>query len=160
MVNWFENAWKKIKGWASSAFDWAIKSPTAHLLDKMKADVPALHRQMQMVAQIVDDYLPHSPAKKGALSRLNKVRIIETIADTMNPHILANKMRLATNGITGTGIKGRSINSQASQIQFTLHVHLSGSATQGDARMISKEAKKQFATLLRQHVQQKERISF
>lgn len=160
LVDWFENAWKKIKGWASSAFDWAIKSPTTHLLDKMKADVPALHRQMQMVAQIVDDYLPHSPAKKGALSRLNKVRIIETIADTMNPHILANKMRLATNGITGTGIKGRSINSQANQMQFTLHVHLSGSATQADARMISKEAKKQFASLLRQHEQQKERISF
>jgi len=43
-------------------------------------------------AQIIRDYLPHSPAKTGALKDLNKVKIIETIVSTMKPQPLVNAM--------------------------------------------------------------------
>ncbi len=37
------------------------------------------------VAEVIASYIPHSPAKEGPLRNLHRVRIVETIAETMRP---------------------------------------------------------------------------
>ena len=56
-------------------------------------------------AQIVRDHLPHSPAKTGPLKDLHKVKIIETVADTMKPQPLVTAMNKSLEVISNPSFK-------------------------------------------------------
>lgn len=49
----------------------------------------------------VREYFPFSPAKRGALRDIHKVRLMETIANTIKPNSVINAVNHATNSIAG-----------------------------------------------------------
>ncbi|BDV42443.1 phage tail tape measure protein [Geotalea uraniireducens] len=51
---------------------------------------------MKGLAQRLRNFLPFSPAKEGPLRDINRVRIVETIAESMRPTPLVNAMRATT----------------------------------------------------------------
>lgn len=51
---------------------------------------------MKGLAQRLRNFLPFSPAKEGALRDINRVRIVETIAESMRPTPLVNAMKGVT----------------------------------------------------------------
>lgn len=61
----------------------------------MKASAEKLYNGVKEIAAKVRSYWPFSPAKEGPLRDLNRVRIIETIAESVHPASLVNAMRAA-----------------------------------------------------------------
>jgi TP901 family phage tail tape measure protein len=65
------------------------------LLAGIKSAAGRLYAGVAEVAAKVRSYWPFSPAKEGPLRDLNRVRIIETIAESVHPASLVNAMRAA-----------------------------------------------------------------
>jgi TP901 family phage tail tape measure protein len=163
LTEWFRGIFDKIAGFAKKAFGFIkglFKGPGAMVEEAMDKQVQAeLEKKMQKTAQVVDDYLPHSPAKKGPLSRLHKVRIAETIAESIKPNALFSKMNSLTRGIAGAGIPGGRIGSAGQPMNFEFNITLTGGATKQDGALVAVEIKKQFAQMMKQYGSQKERVT-
>lgn len=65
------------------------------LWEGMKSKAAELYNGVKEIAAKVRSYWPFSPAKEGPLRDLNRVRIIETIAESVHPASLVNAMRAA-----------------------------------------------------------------
>ncbi len=176
LLDWFTNAWKKVKGWFSDFFNWVgdkatdawdavTSSPVDQMVKNIERDKPKLEKAMASVAQSADNYLPHSPAKKGALSRLHKVRIVETVAEAVKPFPLVDKMKKVA-GITWATLNARPVGSVSSAgaggggTTINFDIHLSGTATKQDAKNIMSEIEKKLPQMLKKYNSQKDRIGF
>lgn len=62
------------------------------IITGIKKKAAVLVNTMKGVAQKVRDFLPFSPAKVGPLKDLNRIKLIETIAQTITPKPLVNAM--------------------------------------------------------------------
>jgi TP901 family phage tail tape measure protein len=62
------------------------------LVDGIKSVANKPIEIMKNITQKIRNLLPFSPAKEGALKDLHKIKLIETIADTIKPSPLINKM--------------------------------------------------------------------
>jgi TP901 family phage tail tape measure protein len=131
-----------------------IKDFFNHPIEKVKEMVGKIRR-----------LLPFSPAKDGPLRDIHKIRLVETIADSIRPNSLVDKMRNVAKlsfdvmagkpgkAISPVGASGGG----ASNINF--NITLNGSATKNDAQLIMNEIKKQFPQLMKQYQGQQSRIS-
>lgn len=57
---------------------------------------------MMAIVTRIRNLLPFSPAKEGPLTQLHRVRLVETIADTIRPQVLLNRMRTVLTPLTQT----------------------------------------------------------
>jgi hypothetical protein len=62
----------------------------------MKSMVTKPVEVMKGLAQRLRNFLPFSPAKEGALRDIHRIRLIETIADSMKPAPMVAAMRTVT----------------------------------------------------------------
>lgn len=89
--NWFA-------GWAATIGK-VMYSAGANLIKQLVAGIESMAmapvHAVEKVAAAIRAYLPFSPAHEGPLRTLNRVRIIETIADTIQPGPAVNAMRLS-----------------------------------------------------------------
>lgn len=106
---WFRGLWERVKAVFVKFIGWMIHlnimffnagknivtsiakgiENYAHLaIDKVKAMV-----------QKIRNFLPFSPAKEGPLRDIHRIRLIETIADSIRPNALIEKMRLVTEAV-------------------------------------------------------------
>jgi len=96
-------------------------------------------------AQIIRDYLPHSPAKMGPLKDLHKIKLIETIAATIKPAPLISAMNKAlsfkSNPITMSNLR-QGNSGGAISINYSPTVNISGG---------SQQEKEEFLQILKQH---------
>lgn len=108
------------------------------------------------VAKQVRDFFPFSPAKRGPLMDIHKVKIVETIADAVKPAPLVKKMQttaqLALNAVNKPG--GISARPSAGggapvSVNFAPQITLSGTATKGDAQNFIQELRKYEPELMR-----------
>lgn len=125
-----------------------------------------INKVKEMVGKI-RNLLPFSPAKDGPLRDIHKIRLVETIAESIKPHSLVNKMRNVAaltfdviNGKPGRQLAPASIGGNRVTISPTFNFHLSGSATKQDASMLGREMEKQFSQLMKKYQGQQSRISF
>lgn len=123
------------------------------------------HKPIEAIRNMVGkirNLLPFSPAKAGPLKDIHRIRLVETIAESIKASVLVNKMQSVAKGVANVGLPGskHSFRSERPNVQFVLNVHLSGSATQNDADRISNSTKKQFERMMNQYFNQKNRISF
>lgn len=168
--NWFKNLFDKIGGWAKKAWGWIkdrFRSPADMMIEKLAKDNPELQKQMQKMAQTVDDYLPHSPAKKGPLSRLNKLRIVETIAENIKVPPIAERMKnlssVAFNAIAKTPSSApalQGVGRSAGSNSFSFEINVNGGATKEDAKKVMDEIEKRLPSLLKRYQGNQERVSF
>jgi len=126
-----------------------------------------INKVKDMVGKI-RKYLPFSPAKEGPLRDIHKIRLVETIAESIRPNSLVDKMRhvakLSMGAITGKPGGARSVGAMAgvggnnTTIHFT--VNLNGTATKQDANNIFSEFEKKLPQMLKKYQGQQTRVSF
>lgn len=109
--------WGKIKGALGAVWDW-VKGFAGRMWDAGSNIVKiiakgmlaaALHpvEAIKAVVAKVRKFLPFSPAKEGPLSDLHKLRLVETIADSIRPDSLVGRMQSvmgATRAVLGRGL--------------------------------------------------------
>jgi len=147
--------WDKIKGFFGGLFNWlnglftriigAIRNKIAEFKEAGKNIIKAIWEGIKgfvskpieaikgMVGKI-RNFLPFSPAKEGPLKDLHKIRIVETIADTIKPGSLVSKMgsvlktatSIAMPAITAIAPGARS--AAAPSIQIVINIDARGAA--------------------------------
>lgn len=126
------------------------------------------HKPIEAIKNMVGkirNMLPFSPAKDGPLKDIHKIRLVETIAESIKPASLVNKMnrvaKLTYNAIAKPqGHSVSAIGNTGGGVTMNIHINLSGSATKQDGQIISSEIKKQFSQLMKKYNQQQTRVSF
>jgi hypothetical protein len=91
--HFFRNVWDRVKSTFSAVYQWVwnFGSRFAHagkhivesIIDGIFGRIGRLGDAMSRVAAKIRAYLPFSPAKEGALRDINRVRLIETIAESI-----------------------------------------------------------------------------
>lgn len=120
---------------------------------------------MDATTKKIREFLPFSPAKRGAFRDLHKVKIMETIAMSMKPAPLMNAMSNATSAAVGfarpqyagasTGGSGGT-----TTITFAPVVHLNGSANGSDAKLLTGAMKVEFEKLMKNFLAQQKRTAY
>lgn len=128
----------------------AGKNVIVTLWKGMKAFINKPIDTIAKMAGKIRDYLPFSPAKEGPLKDLDKVRIVETVAENMNPGPAVGAMRRATGAIAGAGgRRGGSLAGVSSggavSINYNPSITINGGAP---------GAREDFMSILRQHKQE------
>lgn len=138
------------------------------IADGIKA---AMHIPIELVKEMVTKirrFLPFSPAKDGPLKDIHKIRLVETIAESIKPTAMINAMRrtagAAMNFLLNPGTRGAASPAPSGGggggMHFSVTINLSGGATQKDANMLSGELKKQMDRWYTEKVAQDRRRSF
>lgn len=114
----------------------------------------------------IRDHLPFSPAKTGPLKDIHRIKLIETIAQSINPKPLLKAFGGAMQSLYGqmqqpvAGRPGAGGGMGGMTINFSPTYNLSGSATQADADLLSNKMRKDFEKMMRDFQAQQTRKSF
>lgn len=102
----FKNLWPNIKQYFMDFMNWitgipgrmyeAGKNMVKSIWEGMKSMVMKPINLIKDMVKKVRDFLPFSPAKEGALRDIHKIRLVETIADTIKPGPMVRAMRHTT----------------------------------------------------------------
>lgn len=102
----FKNLWPNIKQYFMDFMNWitgipgrmyeAGKNMVKSIWEGMKSMVMKPINLIKDMVKKVRDFLPFSPAKEGALRDIHKIRLVETIADTIKPGPMVKAMRSTT----------------------------------------------------------------
>ena len=71
------------------------------LIDGIKAKVMETVNAVREMAGNIRKLLPFSPAKEGPLKDLNRIRLIETIAEGLKPGILVERVKNGLGALAG-----------------------------------------------------------
>lgn len=117
------------------------------------------------IVKQIRDFLPFSPAKRGPLMDLHRVKIVETVASAIKPAPMVKAMRAtaaaamvalsATGAVNGANVSNSSIQNKQSStaavnITYAPVININGPVTEAD--------KSDFAALLRKHSTELQRI--
>jgi hypothetical protein len=105
IVQWFADIWTKVKAKFQAWIDWfkglgkmffdAGKNIMSSIWNGMKAMASKPIEAMKDTMKKIREYLPFSPAKRGPLMDIHRVKIMETIAQSVKPAALTDKMNSA-----------------------------------------------------------------
>jgi hypothetical protein len=148
LTDWFTKTWEKISGFFSRLWKGVKSAATdlvtapARAVDQLTRNNAVIEVNMKRTAQTVDDYLPHSPAKKGPLKNINKVRIVETIAKSISAKPLIGALESSFgrsfNSPSNAPIAARSGGSVVLNYNPTLHY--SGDNKQDFMNMLQRQS--------------------
>jgi len=173
--NFFVNLWQGVKNVFWSVVNW-IKGLGKQMWEAGKNLIMSIWRGIKSVITAPVDavknmvkkirrFLPFSPAKEGPLQDIHKIRLVETIAESIRPASLFNKMRqVAKIALNAVAKPNRTIQAQSATqgngANFYVTINLHGSATKEDGANITAEIKKQFKQYMKQYKEQQARVSF
>jgi len=113
MINFYRNLWENIKSVFSAAVNWVFGIHTRmyeagmnimnSLWEGLKATMNKPLDVIRNVTNEIRDYFPFSPAKRGALKDIHKIRLMETVAQSVKPNAVMQAMGKATNAIASAG---------------------------------------------------------
>jgi hypothetical protein len=146
----FTKIWDSVKKVFTDAWDW-VMGLGARFYNAGKNIIKSIWQGMkdlamkpvQVIANItskIRKFLPFSPAKEGALKDIHKIKLVETIAQSITAKPLINAWGNATSKLYGqmnqpVPVFANNGSGQGS-MNFNLTVNLSGGATQQDANNI------------------------
>ena len=149
--NSFSNAWENIKNMFSGMWQW-ISGLGTKLFDAGRNIVISLAkgiwdaatfpiRAVMDVASKIRDFFPFSPAKRGALKDIHKIKLMETIAATIKPMPLIRAVSNATEGIANiSGGVGRSSGSAVTmQLHYNPVVTMGAGSNMEDVKKLLEE---------------------
>lgn len=103
----FKTIWNGVKNVFTSVWQWLINfgkrfyNAGANIVNNIIAGITskitAITNTIKKVAQDIRGYFPFSPAKVGPLRDIHRIRLIETIAESINPTTIAQKMHTVAN---------------------------------------------------------------
>lgn len=117
------------------------------------------------IVQRIRNFLPFSPAKDGPLRDIHRIRIVETIAETIKPGPMVKAMRTATAAtmIAATGASPAHAGGTGSTVHYSPTINLAP-GTPGEVRRQVDEAllssKAEFEKMFDRLMQQKQRRAF
>jgi len=111
--------WDKIKGALGAVWEW-VKGFAKNMWDAgsnivktiaagMKAAIMHPVEAIKAVVAKVREFLPFSPAKVGPLTDIHKIRLVETIADSIQPESLVSKMQMVMGSARSVLAKGLTV---------------------------------------------------
>lgn len=138
IASFFHAVWEKVKKIFTAVLGWVLglgikffEAGRNIVINIGKGISNAAHLavdKMRVVAQKLRNFWPFSPAKEGPLRDIHKVRLIETIADTIRPELLVNKMRSAVGAFAGLDVRSGSMAAQTAS-GVTVHLQYSPQIT-------------------------------
>ncbi|KQC02099.1 phage tail tape measure protein [Pedobacter sp. Hv1] len=171
----FSKVWAKVKDIFFSAVSWignlhlkffnAGKNMVSAIWNGIKAMASKPIEAIKAIVGKIRDFFPFSPAKTGPLKDIHKIKLIETIANTIKPKSLVkavNDVMVKVGGISGSNNNPIRMNpfNGGSTVHFSPVINLSGSATKEDGKMITESLKSQFNRLMKEHKENKQRIAY
>lgn len=148
------------------------------LFEGMKKAINKPVELMKGLAQKLRNFLPFSPAKEGPLKDIHRIRLIETIADSMKPAPMVQAMKVAAAAtVMATGVSvthanampaaipsaGKQVQPAATQITFAPVINLAP-GTPAEARQQVEQALKfsqaEFERMLARAEQNRQRKGF
>lgn len=140
----------------------AGKNIVQSIIDGIEAKATELINKVKQLAKDIRDFFPFSPAKRGPLMDIHKIKFAETIAMAIKPQPVMK----AVGAVAGAMASGPSAQPRGgaggggSTINFAPVINLSGSATQADARTISDALRTEFKKLMEDYNRQKTRLAY
>ncbi len=171
LSNFFVKIWEDVKNVFVNTFNW-INNLAGKFWDAGMNIVKSVwegmksmaHKPVELIADItkkIREYLPFSPAKAGAFRDLHRVKIVETIVQSMKAKPAIEAMHRVTSGMYDTAnrsIPDHSVGGHT--FNFSPVIHLSGGATRQDADRLTSSMKQQMDKWWRDMNANKSRISF
>ena len=112
------------------------------------------------IVQKIRNHLPFSPAKEGPLRDIHRIRLVETIADTIKPAPMVKAFKRSVNAlVSATPVQGAGISAGGITIHFNPVINLSGGATKADANNIAGTLKQQILQVIRDEERRKQRVT-
>lgn len=168
---WWNDTIQKIKDWWEGVINWfggtgnrfyqAGKNIVLTLWKGIKSVAMMPVEAMADIVKKVREYLPFSPAKRGSLKDLHKVKLVETFAANIKAKPAIDAIRRASNDVYNTFNQPLPIaGNNSTQIHFAPVINLHGGATKQDADMITGKMKAEFERLMRNYQSQKSRVGY
>lgn len=174
MGGFFSSIWNGIKKVFTGAWDWisnltkkffqAGKNIVISIAKGIWAVITAPIQAIMYLVKKIRNFLPFSPAKEGPLRDIHKVKLVETIAATINAKPLlkawglaAGQLRMAM--VQQTAFTGQSGGGYGSPIHFNPVINLHGSGTTADGRRITEHIRQDFARMMKEYQHQQGRIN-
>lgn len=172
----FSGLWEKIKkaftefwNWlTSSAFFEAGANVVKTIADGIMSGISLVTNAISKVTEAARAYLPFSPAKEGAFKDLNKVKIVETIAQSINPAPLRTAMAsvamtAATIAPSTPAIASSVGGGESYTVNYSPSVTIAGTATEKDKNdfmLLLKQHEKDIIRIIRDSKEREQRLSF
>jgi phage-related protein len=96
ITQFFQKIWKSVADLAGKMREAGAKLITS-LWEGIKSMAMKPVEAIKAIAQKIRNHLPFSPAKEGPLRDIHRIRLVETIAETIKPGPMASAMRRAVN---------------------------------------------------------------
>ena len=119
IVGWFRQIWERVQNvfmsWVSfvlslgARFYQAGANIARQIWEGIKSMASKPIEAIKSIVGKMRDFLPFSPAKTGPLRDINRVRIVETIADGMKPAALTGKMSKIMSAARASITQGLSV---------------------------------------------------
>ena len=183
IVAMFTGIWDKVKAVFQSWVDWVMNLGTM-FYEAGKNIVNSIWKGIKEMAnkpiEAIEDmtkkmreYLPFSPAKRGPLMDIHRVKIMETIAQSVRPAALNDKMRSALQTVRNTidasintgGVGGLSpvaASSGGASVTYSPVVNIYGGGAQAEQnfRQILQQHKDEIVRIMNNENARKQRTSF
>jgi len=101
-------AWEWVKGFAGRMWD-AGKNIVKSIGDGILAAINSPVEAIKKVVAKVREFLPFSPAKTGPLTDIHRIKLVETIADSISPASLVAKMQTVAGAARSALGKGLAV---------------------------------------------------
>lgn len=125
---------------------------------KSAANMPI--EAISKITKTMREYLPFSPAKRGAFTDLHKVKIVETIAGSMRPAPLVKAMGNTTQAAAGVGGGGAKSGGGGGGITINYSPVINGGGNNADIKNLLKENADYLVKLLESKMANKARLSY
>ena len=153
----------KLVGLIAKAFECGSKI-TSMLAEGIMKGLAKVKECISKVSQVIRDHLPHSPAKTGPLKDLHKVKIVETIAQTIKPMPLQNAKSKSLNFVAKPlGKTARAVGSAISNpvvIQYNPTITISGGESKEEFSQMLKKHKNEILQMFRAENERKMRVAY
>lgn len=177
----FSNTWAGIKGIFMSGVNWVFSlgskffNAGQNIVKSLWNGIKALANKpieaIKNITQKMRDFLPFSPAKEGAFRDLHRVKIIETIAQSMKPAPIVRAMGIATSAArsafsvrnTGGGVSRGGGSGGGVVIHYSPNITISGGGVSGPGDNFDALLRKHASELVRlveDAMSRKNRLSF
>jgi hypothetical protein len=129
MIAFYRNLWMNIKNIFTSFVSFVLSIPTKmyqagmNMMNSLWEGIKStVHKPIEAITNVTDqirDYFPFSPAKRGALKDIHRVKIMETVAGAIKPNKVMAAMGKATGAIANNMKQQPTLNPLTSLVPVT-----------------------------------------
>ncbi len=174
---WFTGLWAKVKAIFMGFFNFAMnlgsrffsagKNIVKSIWEGIKSMANKPVEAIQNIVKKVRDHLPFSPAKTGPLKDIHRIKLIETIAESIKPNSLLEKMQKVTGAVFGFAPRGGGMAlapaGGGGGVTVNMTINFTGGTSPGAANGFVAELRKhknEISRIFEEAMAQKKRRSF